>query len=138
MPADERGVPYGPEYEHWIAAREAVDDRCWEDWNAEHYEPLLGYEPHTQLILGRSEGGQRHYLDGRPVHAGDTLELLLDDGCWLRVRYEWSWQPDVAPTAHIALGLPASARKQLSIDPPTTSFALPPRAILRWPESARS
>jgi TusA-related sulfurtransferase len=41
---------------------------------------------------------------------GDTLELLLDDGHWLPIRYEWSWQPNVPPTAHIALGLPDDAR----------------------------
>jgi hypothetical protein len=68
-PRDERGIPYGPEYDAWIAARETADTACWEDWNAEHYEPLLGYEPHTQLILARTEGGRRHFLDGRPVHA---------------------------------------------------------------------
>ena len=28
------GLPYGPEYDAWIAARESADDACWEDWNA--------------------------------------------------------------------------------------------------------
>ena len=137
LPKDERGIPYGREWDAWIAAREAADERCWEDWNAEHYEPLLGYEPHTQLILGRTEGGRRHFLDGRPVQACATLELLLDDGRWLAIRYEWSWQPNVPPTAHIALGVPAGART-LSIDPLTASFDLPPRAILRWPARERA
>ena len=106
LPRDERGLPYGPEYEAWIAALEASENACWEDWDAEHYQSLLGYEPHTQLILGRTEGGLRHFLDGRPVHAGGMLELLLDDGRWIRVRYEWSWQPEVRPTANVALGVP--------------------------------
>ncbi len=75
LPYDDRGLPCGPDYDAWIAAREAADNACWEDWNAEHYQAPLGHEPHTQLILGRSDGGPRHCLDGEPVHAGSTLEL---------------------------------------------------------------
>ena len=71
-------MPYRPEYDEWIAAREAADNACWEDGNAEHYQALLGHEPHTQLVLGRSDGGPRHHLDGKPVNAGGTLELLTD------------------------------------------------------------
>lgn len=133
---DKRGLPYGPEYDAWVAALEAAEEACREDWNAEHYQPLLGYEPHTQLILGRTEGGPRHFLDGRPVHAGATLELLLDDGRCVPVRYEWGWQPDNPSTAHFARGLPASARGLT--DPPTVSFELPARAILPWPQPERA
>lgn len=130
MPRDERGLAYGPAYDAWIAALEAADSACWEDWNAEHHQPMLGYEPHQHLVLGRSDGGQRHYLDGRPVHAGDGLQLLLADGHWLPVRYEWSWD-DTPPRAYAALGAPAeAARQELN---PLVEFALPSRAILRWP-----
>jgi hypothetical protein len=66
------------------------------------------------------------------VHAGTSLELLLADGRWLRIRYEWNWQPDTEPTAYAALGVPAGAEKLT--DPPLVSFKLPARAILRWPE----
>ena len=132
LPRDERGLPYGPEYDAWIVAREAAEEACWEDWNAGHYQPLLGYGPRTQLILGRTEGGPRHFLDGRAVHAGATLELLLDDGRWLAVRYEWSWQPEVLSAAHVALGVPTRARELVAT--PTVSFELPSRAILRWRE----
>ena len=132
LPRDERGIPYGPEYDAWTAALEAADNACWEDWNAEHYAPLLGYEPHTQLILGRSEGGARHFLDGRPIHAGARLELLLPDERWLPIRYEWSWDPDKPPTGHMALGVPAKGA--LPAIPPSVGFDLPPDAILRWPE----
>ena len=99
MPRDERGLAHGPVYDAWIAALEAADEACHEDWDAEHFQPMLGYEPHQHLVLGRSEGGQRHFSTAWPVHAGDSLGLLCADGHWLRVRYEWSWDHDRAPTA---------------------------------------
>jgi hypothetical protein len=93
---------------------------------------MLGYEPGSQLILGRSDGGPRHFLNGHPVHAGSSLELLLDDGTWLPIRYEWTWDPAKEPTAYAALAVPAPAKK--IIDPSLVQFTLPPGAILRWPE----
>lgn len=132
LPCDERGVSYGPEYDGWIAELEAAEDACWQDWNAEHYQPLLGYEPHTQLILGRGEGGQRHFLDGHPVHAGAALEVLMANGTWLRVRYEWSFADGTLPTAAAALGVPDAA--QNFQEPSIVEFALPADAILRWPD----
>lgn len=131
-PKDERGLTYGPSWEAWLAEIETAERQCWEDWDAEHFQPLLGYEPHSQLILAHTDGGARHFLDGRLVHAGAQLELLLDDGHWLPVSYEWSWQAEEAPTASIALGLPRAAREVT--EPPVTALKLPPRAILRWPE----
>jgi hypothetical protein len=38
---DERGLPFGQEYDAWIAALESAEEACWEDWNAEHFQPLL-------------------------------------------------------------------------------------------------
>ena len=130
VPRNEHGDAHGPAWDSWIAALEAADEACYDDWDAEHFQPMLGYEPHQHLVLGRSDGGQRHYLDGRPVHAGAGLELLLADGQWLPVRYEWSWD-DKAPRAYAALGAPAeAARQELH---PLVEFSLPARAILRWP-----
>lgn len=131
MPRDERGLAHGPVYDAWIAALEEANDACMDDWDAEHFQPMLGYEPHQQLVLGRSDGGQRHFLDGLPVHAGDNLELLCADGHWLRVRYEWSGEHDQAPTAHVALGAPPEAERQGLH--PTVNFTVPSRAVLRWP-----
>jgi hypothetical protein len=68
--------------------------------------------------------------------AGATLELLREGGRWLPVRYEWSRQPDMPPTAHVALGVPVGARELA--DPPTVSLELPPQAIVRWPDRERS
>jgi hypothetical protein len=125
LPRDQRGIPYGPEYERWLSALEQADTACWEDWNAEHYEPLL------ELILARTDSGRRHFLDGRPVHAGARIELLLENGTWLPVRDEWGWDTEQPPTAHFALGLPPAAHG--IAEPPVVSIELPARAILRWP-----
>ena len=125
-----RGIRHGPAWDEWIATLEAASDACHDDWTAEHFEPKLGYEPHQQLLLARDDGGPRHLLDGRPVHAGAVLELLAHDGRWLSVRYEWAWD-DSPPTAHLALGAPPQALRQ-GLEP-VVSFALPSRAVLRWP-----
>lgn len=98
----------------------------------EHIEPMRGVEPHTQLILGSDAGGQRHFLDGRPVHAGTRLELLLDDGHWAPIRLEWSLNRPDEPDAYLGLGVPAGARELGEYLP--VKFTLPPGAILRWPE----
>ena len=134
VPRNEQGLPHGPEWDTWIASLEAASDACWEDWRAEHFDPLLGYEPHTQLIEATDRGGRRHFLDGRPVHAGMMLELLLPDGGWLQGRYEWSYVAGQRPTFHVTLGGPAEAERQGEL--PGVSFELPARAVLRWPERA--
>ena len=86
----------------------AAEDARWDDRSAGHFDPMLGYEPAAQLILGRSDGGPRHFLNGHLVDAGSSLELLLEDGTWLPIRYEWSWQPDTQPSAYAAsASLPA-------------------------------
>jgi len=130
-PRDERGRSHGPAWEAWNDELEKTQDACWEDWNAEHFEALLGYEPHQQLILAEDDGGRRHFLDGHPIHAGTCLELLGAAGHWLTIRYEWSWD-EQPPTAQLTLGAPPGAeRHQIA---PAVSFPLPPRAVLRWPQ----
>ena len=111
-------------WEAWIAALEAAGDACLDDWRAEHFDPLLGYEPHTQLIEASDAGGRRHFLDGRPVHAGMTLELLLPGGHWLAGRYEWSYVAGELPTLHVELGGTAEAERQGEV--PAVPFPLPP------------
>ena len=129
VPRNELGHAHGPAYDAWIAALEAADEACWNDWDAEHFQAMLGYEPHQHLVLGRSDGGPRHFLNGLPVHAGDGLQLLLAGGTWLPIRYEWGWD-DKPPRAYAALGAPPEAVRQDQA--PLIEFALPPRAILRW------
>jgi len=63
-----------------------------------------GRPRHTgeQLCLRQDGGGWRHFLDGDPVHAGNTLLLLTTDG-WLTIRYEWCFDPNRSPTAYVYL-----------------------------------
>lgn len=96
----------------------------------EHFDPLCGWEPHTQLIEATDAGGRRHFLDGRPVPAGAVLELL-SAGVWVPVRYEWNAAAGELPHAHLQLGGPAAAQAHGAT--PTVSFALPSSAVLRWP-----
>lgn len=46
--------------------------------------------------MGRLElkwelGGPRNYLAGKPLHAGEVLDVELDDGSWVPARYEYHW-----------------------------------------------
>lgn len=52
------------------------------------------------LELRRDPGGLRHYLDGQPVHAGQSLEVLMSRG-WVACRYEWSFDPDRPPRLYL-------------------------------------
>ena len=78
--------------------------------------------PTDRLSVTAEAGGQRHTLAGRPVHAGDTLELQLLDG-WVRGRYEWAF--DARP--------PALLIRLAGTEEPAT-LRLPAAALLRWPE----
>ena len=47
-------------------------------------------------LIHEGSSGYRHYLDGKAVHVGSMLELLIDDG-WISGRYEWLFSPDAQP-----------------------------------------
>jgi hypothetical protein len=55
-----------------------------------------------KLLL--SADGKHHTLDGRAVAAGDSLELKLSGGRWLRCRYRWNGDADTQPVFSIVLG----------------------------------
>lgn len=72
------------------------------------------------LELRREAGGLRHYLDDEPLHAGELLELWLDDGSWALGRYEWTYREADPPL--------------FFVDTETDSvITLRPGARLRWP-----
>ena len=56
------------------------------------------------LVAGRDSGGDRHFLDGKAVHAGQMLEILMPSGKWLPVRYESSWDDGFHPRFLIGVG----------------------------------
>lgn len=76
----------------------------------------------ARLELVREPSGLRHFLAGKPVHAGYILELQLEDG-WIRGRYEWSFQEGTLPLFYVAL---ASGTGVVSFHPPEA-------ARFRWP-----
>jgi hypothetical protein len=85
------------------------------------HDPNPALEGH-RLELAHDSGGLRHTLAGRPVHAGDALELRLPGG-WLPGRYEWSFDPGTGAELHVALGGTDDG----------AVIRLPDSARLRWP-----
>ncbi len=88
------------------------------------------------LELREDAGGLRHFLDGKPVHAGDILDLLLPDGAWLPGRYEWDFEPGSEPWFYFPLGGEWEGRQKLNpdVEPVQARIRLPENAVLRWPK----
>jgi len=102
---------------------------AYDEWRQEHMASLVDPDPDSVLVLGQDAGGPRHFLAGRPVHAGTYLELRLADDRWVVIRYEWSWEPEQRPRAYLALG----GRGEAMGYTPEVVFSLPEKAGLRWP-----
>jgi hypothetical protein len=74
---------------------------------------------HHRLQLRGESHGYRYYLDGRPVHNGDQVEVQLEDGQWRQVRLE---------------GLPAEILGHGLLPTLAGGYELvAPKALLRWP-----
>lgn len=71
------------------------------------------------LVLGEDGGGQRHFLDGERVCAGELLWLEAPDG-WIAVRYESRW-----PGGRL-LGV------LYGLTPDGTAADIPPDARFAW------
>jgi hypothetical protein len=95
--------------------------------------------PRSLRLVGEPSG-PRHYLDGRPVHAGETLELAIAAAAtgnpdpawplWLRGRYEWSFHAGERPTFYLELG---DGKAESGECVGLAEFKLPEAAVLRWP-----
>ncbi len=83
------------------------------------HEPIFD----ARLQLVREPSGLRHVLAGRPVHAGDALELQFAGGAWVRGRYEWNFQGEQPPFFYLGL---AGSNDLVMV-------RLPSSAVLRWP-----
>lgn len=75
-----------------------------------------------ELVLEWDAGGRRYFLNGRPVHAGDSLFILTFRG-WMSGRYEWTYD-DSPPLFYWAL----PGVNDLLV------FRLPAKARLAWPD----
>jgi len=115
---DERHVSHGPAWEAWIRELDKRQDACWEDWNAEHFEPLLGYEPHQQLILAEDDGGRRHFLDGRPSTPAPRSNCSAPTGTGSRS----------ATSGHGTSNPPPPTSRSARRPAPNTRTSLPPPA----------
>lgn len=116
---DESGAQRGSQRgrESSVGRQEAMD----EDEEEQSRQAQEGRMSHT-LILEREEGGLRHYLDGRDVHAGDVLELQKADGSWVLGRYEWTFREGARPAFYLDDGEPVF---------------LSSADVLRWPDTSR-
>lgn len=94
------------------------------------------------LELVREPSGLRHYLHGRPVHAGTGLELRLA-GAWVRVRYEWSFREGEPVLLYLPLGgawelTPPWERDELFFSPEARLEVRDlARPVFRWPAEKR-
>ena len=87
----------------------------------------------ARLELCVGIGGHRCQLDGRPVHNGQRIELLLPGGRWLPARLEGLPR---APCVVLVLGGEWEARDDdgdFIPRRPVLEAPLPPTAELRWP-----
>ncbi len=106
------------------------------EWWGEHYAPMIRPDPGEILMLSDDAGQRRHYLAGRPVQSGTTLDLLLSGEQWVPVRYEWSTRDDVAPRFYLQLGGPWETIEESG---PETYLMLPlERTVFRWPQTGTS
>jgi len=61
------------------------------------------------LELRHEHGGLRHYLEGKAVHCGEELKLLISAGgkpsYWVWARYEATFQQDcISPILYTTFG----------------------------------
>lgn len=96
---------------------------------------VLGDGVSGHLSLNGDGGGLRHFLNGKPVHAGERLELLLGDGRWIAGHYEWSFVGDDPPNFRFDLGDGATGSPDREL--PEGILKLPDEAVLRWPSEGK-
>lgn len=116
-----RGVEW---YPFRVEAAERDEESAFRLWE-EHILKTL--PPGENLELREDEGGPRYYLEGEPVHAGESLELRLrtvDGWTWAPVRFETA---NRKPRAILDLGETLA----------DADFVLPVGAVLRWPDKGR-
>lgn len=81
--------------------------------------------PSGSLRLGHAQGTDRYFLGDRPLQGGDIVQLCASGG-WITGRFEWDAGRGGEPTFFFSIELEGGGVEQLS-------FAIPDRALLRWP-----
>ena len=90
-----------------------------------------------RLELRHDAGGPRWHVEGKAIHCGDSLELLVGSG-WLPVRFEVEWMEHQVHSGDARRDWPAPA---LYLDTPGGSLvgkAMHPKVnspscMFRWP-----
>lgn len=84
--------------------------------DGENTAKVRPHKPRPVLIDVREASGWRHYLDEKPMHCGDSLELRWWTGIecrWLPARYEATLN-DYRPTAYLYITLPGPDGQEVS------------------------
>ena len=85
-----------------------------------------------KLELRGTDGSRRHYLQGRPVVSGDIVEVLLENGQWLRGEYQWNGRESSWAGLRVSLGGPWVERGYDG-RPLAAVLSVHPDACMRWP-----
>ena len=76
----------------------------------------------------------RHYtLEGERLAEGTLLEMLLEDGSWLRGRFDGVGEEAQVPRLLIALGGARGATINIDVPKEATLRRASPQAELKWP-----
>lgn len=90
-----------------------------------------------RLAIGDDhEGTLRHFLHGRPLSVGDTVELYTNRANgWIRGRYEWSGRRDDRPRLAINIWNPHGERDADGLPPWAGEIdaAIPKNGVCRLP-----
>lgn len=88
-------------------------------------------DPPCRLVLLEDGGDPRYFLDGRPVHNGDLLQVLVGfdpSPCWSVVRFEWSHRFGTRPSF---IFMVPDRFDSINYNPLSARMTLPEQALFR-------
>lgn len=86
-----------------------------------------------KIVLGRDEGGARHFLHGHPVRCGTQLEYLDEDE-WQPCRYESERRPPLAAIYGTTRTTGQCVQRGCALEP---HFFASDIDVFRWPAGSR-
>lgn len=96
--ADFFGYNYGPHYTEadWIEPKSGSLGMEFKTMSIEQ-DPMITRKDDSyiegQILVGPDGGGLRHFVEGRPIHAGSAIDIKFGKG-WISGRYEWGYTKD--------------------------------------------